>query len=143
MFVLKEGRRPFLEFLRNLTPCALLFSTAIVLFVNLDFRRVDWSNWANTLGFFSCSFFACVACLANASLFLDASLESLERFSRVPRALGLRTKSHWRIVVASLRLLSRRAPAVFYDLMITMLVMNVGLLVVLIAAVNGARSALR
>lgn len=44
MHLLNAGRATFLEFLRNLTPQALILSIAIIAGMKLDFTRINLSN---------------------------------------------------------------------------------------------------
>jgi hypothetical protein len=71
MHLLGVGRQAFLEFLRNLTPQALLLAFGLSLWAQLDFHQFDLSNWAMTLAFFSCSVTWLLAVLANMAQFID------------------------------------------------------------------------
>ena len=71
MHVLGVGRQAFLEFLRNLTPQALLLAFALTLWIQLDFGHFDLSNWANTLTFFLCTATWILAVLANVVQFME------------------------------------------------------------------------
>lgn len=72
MSILGEGRGPFLEFLRNLTPQVLLLAFALSVWVGLDFTTFDLSNWATTLAFYVCAITFVLAVLANMNQFLES-----------------------------------------------------------------------
>ena len=72
MKILSEGRGPFLEFLRNLTPQVLLLAFALTIWVRLDFTSFDLSNWATTLAFYVCITTFVLAVIANMTQFLES-----------------------------------------------------------------------
>lgn len=47
-----DGRRHYLEFLRNLTPVGFLLSFALFLWLKIDFKKVDTSNSGTTVLFY-------------------------------------------------------------------------------------------
>lgn len=47
-----EGSKHYLEFLRNLTPQILLFAFVLVVGSKLNFHKVDFSNWLQTMLFY-------------------------------------------------------------------------------------------
>jgi len=71
MFILKEGRSAFLEFLRNLTPQILLLSLTIVVGNKLNPNEFDLKNWPQTLIFFSFLVMTLLSAIANVTLFID------------------------------------------------------------------------
>ena len=143
VFLLNEGRRPLLEFLRNLTPQALLLSTALLIGVHLDFRIPDLANWKSTTAFFACVAFFLLAAWANASTLLDASVASLERYSRVAKMLSRPGVRRWRPALGTLRIIWRRQRLVFVDLVISLILVNVGVIAAFSAGLIAARTALR
>ena len=80
MFIFTSGRRPLLEYLRNLGPQALLLSASLLLSIRLDFGRLDFGNTAATLAFYFCLISFWIAWWANASTFLDALIESNSKY---------------------------------------------------------------
>lgn len=72
MKILGEGRGPFLEFLRNLTPQVLLLAFALSVWVRLDFTTFDLSNWTTTLAFYVCAITFVLAVIANMNQFLES-----------------------------------------------------------------------
>jgi len=78
MHVLDEGRKAFLEFLRNLTPQVALLSLAYFIGTRLDLHRIDLSNWAATLMFFALVLLAIVSVAANSINFMSDYCRSLD-----------------------------------------------------------------
>ncbi|WP_136733426.1 hypothetical protein [Xanthomonas euvesicatoria] len=78
MHVFDEGRKAFLEFLRNLTPQVALLSLAYFIGTRLDFNRVDLSNWAATLLFFALLLLAIISVAANSINFMSDYCRSLD-----------------------------------------------------------------
>lgn len=85
MFILKEGRSAFLEFLRNLTPQILLLSLCFFMGKKLNFSKIDFGNFPPTFIFFIFLFLAILAGWANASIFMEKFVPLI----RVRRAMGL------------------------------------------------------
>jgi len=71
MFILKEGRGAFLEFLRNLTPQILFLSLGIVVGTKLNPDEFDLKNWPQTLIFLSFLAMTIFSAIANVTLFID------------------------------------------------------------------------
>lgn len=143
MLLLDGGQRAFLEYLRNLTPQILLASTGLVLGSQLDFHRVDLTNWFTTTAFFLCIGLALLAFFANMNVFLDSLLDGLTTYGRVGRRLRLRGVHSRRATVATLRVMVRQRPTLLLDLVATMTIVNVGLVAVAVAAWNAARAVLK
>ncbi|MDB5956064.1 MAG: hypothetical protein JWP60_2672 [Ramlibacter sp.] len=108
MLLLREGQRPLLEYLRNLTPQILLASTALVLGVRLDFHRFDPANWLATFAFIFCVGLFVLAFFANMNIFLDALLDTLSPYGRVARRLRVRGIPPRQAALASLRVMFAR-----------------------------------
>lgn len=143
MLIFKEGQRPLLEFLRNLTPQVLLGTTALLLWVHLDFRRIDLSNWLSTLAFFFSVALFCLAFLANMNQFLDAMLENLGVYARYARRQRARGISPRRATYSTFKAMFRHRPTLLLDFIGTVVIVNVGLLAITFAALNAAKAALR
>jgi hypothetical protein len=113
-------------------------SIALLLWSRLDFTRVDLSNWATTLAFFTVlSFFA------NISAFMDNAFGpslGLERAIRRLRRRGHSTPTLLRALVA---MTYRGRPLVFLEAVLVMLVVYAALFVGVISAISAATTALR
>ncbi|MBD9407237.1 hypothetical protein IB236_17990 [Acidovorax sp. ACV02] len=139
----KEGQRALLEFLRNLTPQVLLATTALLLWIHLDFKRFDLSNWPSTVAFFSCVGVFWLAFLANLNQFVDALLDNLTVYARFARRERVRGVHRWRAVFRTLRTMFTHRRMLFADFLGTVVIANIGLLTVTISALNALRAALR
>ncbi|SHN36114.1 hypothetical protein SAMN05192549_108135 [Duganella sacchari] len=71
MYIMKEGRAAYLEFLRNLTPQILMLSLAFFLGRKIDFTKFDWSYATPTFIFYAFMIIAVFAAYANATLFME------------------------------------------------------------------------
>ncbi|QNP59498.1 hypothetical protein [Paenacidovorax monticola] len=143
VLILKEGQRPLLEFLRNLTPQVLLATTALLLWVRLDFRRIDLSNLPSTVAFFFCVGLFCLAFLANLNQFVDALLDNLGVYARFARRERMRGLDPRNAVFRTFRAMFRHRPTLLLDFLGTVIVANIGLLTVTVSALNAVRAALR
>lgn len=93
MHILGPGRSAFLEFLRNLTPIALIGSVAVVAGIRLDFGRVDPSNWRMTVEFWFCAVTAVLAFIANMLSFIERSLSAPDGLEKEIKAMTLDGRS--------------------------------------------------
>jgi hypothetical protein len=143
VLLLNQGQRPILEFLRNLTPQVLLASIALLLWAQLDFGRFDWGNWLLTLAFFLSAALAVLAFLLNMNQFIDSLLDTLEPYQRVARRLRRKNVSARKASFGTLRVMFRKQPSLLADFIASVAIIEVSLLVVVFAALNAARAALR
>ena len=136
--LLTTGKGAFLEFLRNLTPQILLFSIAIVMATKLDLKRFDLSNTWGTLPFLMViGVFLCAA-IANMLMFFEKSCESLDWVNDESKRLHNDGIKGWMHIKALARLLIARNKALFLELLIAGLVVQVGFAAVFFASIQGA-----
>lgn len=143
MHILGSGRAAFLEFLRNLTPMILLTSISLVTWVQLDFTRIDLSNWVLTAAFYICTVTALLAFYANVSAFMDNGFISPLDLTRAARRLRLRGHSRLKILGGMAALTWRVKKAIFLEAFFGLLVIYAGLFVGAMSAVNAAATAFR
>jgi len=93
MHILGPGRPAFLEFLRNLTPIALIGSVAVVAGYRLDFGRWEPENWRMTAEFLFCTTTAVLAFLANMIGFIERSLSTPQGLEETIKAMTLDGRS--------------------------------------------------
>lgn len=141
MFIFGKGKRALLDFLRNLSPQVVLIALCLVLWAQLDFRRFDLKNWAVTLSFYLCVFVLAAAMWANLSVFIDESLEVVGRYQRISRLMARRNASRWRVIGQVLHTMWRFDKGLFADFVISVIVINAGLLLVIIMGWVSAQSA--
>jgi hypothetical protein len=143
MHILGSGRGAFLEFLRNLTPAILMASISFLMWFQLDFRRVNLSNWVYTMAFYICAFTAVLAFLANMSAFLDNAFVPPLVLDRAIRRLKLRGHSNSKVVRAMVTLVWRVKPMVFLEVVVAVVVVYSALFVGAMSAISAATTALR
>lgn len=143
MHILGAGRSAFLEFLRNLTPTVLLTSLAVVLAVQLDFRRFDPSNWVATVAFFCTVLTAILALYANVSAFLDHAFTPTPDIDRALQKLRYRRHRPRKMLGALVALTWRRRPIVFFEVILALVIVFAGWFGAAISALTAAISALR
>lgn len=116
MHLFKEGRAPFLEFLRNLTPQALILSIAMLSGHNLQWSCCHVENTWETI--LSAVFFMIwvAAVWANSSLFVQRYLISVERIDRVSKRLGQRKVTGFRHLQMLLTYAWRYRRVVFFGI---------------------------
>ena len=88
-------RTSFLDYLRNLTPQILLFSTAVFMGTRLDFNKIDLSNWLMSLVFLSALVLFIASLLANAYVFTE-SFKSLPEIDQLLKNIHLENVSRLR-----------------------------------------------
>lgn len=76
------ARKPYLDFLRNLSPQILISSLAWVLALKLDFTKFDFSNAPQTVLFFGFLFLFLYAIYANTSVFLGCVFPTFQPWLR-------------------------------------------------------------
>ncbi|MDI1238647.1 MAG: hypothetical protein PSV26_14290 [Polaromonas sp.] len=143
MYILGPGRAAFLEFLRNLTPMILLVSISLLAWVQLDFSRIDLSNWLLTAAFYVCALTAALSMWANVSAFMDNGFISPLDLTRARQRLRLRGHSDIKVLGGMVALTWRIKRTVFLEAFFGLLVIYAGLFVAVMSAVNAAATAFR
>ena len=143
MHILGAGRSAFLEFLRNLTPAALLASIAFLLWFRLDFTSIDLSNWSTTVAFFGCALTAALAFWANVWSFLDNAFTPIPKLDRAMRYLRRRELSNVARLKALATLTWRAKPTIVIEAVLAVIVVYAALFVGVISALSAAATALR
>lgn len=81
LVMLGDGRKHYLEFLRNLPVQGVLFGLMLFAVRKLDMQRIDWSNWrANVVAWLLIGAFM-LAFFANLFLFVDNTFAALGRWA--------------------------------------------------------------
>lgn len=85
-----EGRKHFLEFLRNLTPQVLFLTIAFISGSTVDFNKLqfNWEGIKNVIPFTICLSIFFGALIANTSLFLDNSITSNKKLDRIIKKIS-------------------------------------------------------
>lgn len=140
MQILKEGRSAYLEFLRNLTPQALLLSFALVAGRDLQPSCCYPENFKRTAVFFCFLFIWAMAVWANSSIFIEKYLVSVDRINRASRLLIRKGVKGLKGLRALLLFSWRSERSIFWEAVIVFLVVEFGLVVVVMAAIGSATS---
>lgn len=142
MHLFNDGRAAFLEFLRNLTPQAVILSLAIVSGMRLDFTRIDFTNTGRTLIFWLLIAIWAAAAWANTSLFIEKSLVSVKPISRASRLFARQGRNGLRLTGANIAYSWRNKRVIFIELVVLMLIVEFGLVIVAASAIFNASSIL-
>lgn len=143
MHILGAGRSAFLEFLRNITPTALMASIAFFAWVRLDFSRVDVSNWKATAVFWVCFITASLSLAANVLGFLEKAFAFPLGLERGIRRLRRRGHSTRVLLWALLRLAARARPWIFAEAVVVLIVIYAATISATMSAASIALTALK
>ena len=128
MSILGDGRPAFLEFLRNLTPQALILAVTLSAFSKLDLSTWDISNWWGTLIFYLCLAVWILSLVANTIQFIEnyseTSLKPID--SVLGRAKKLLKTPHQKRAMLW-RLLKRNRWQVVFNLTLSTVVAQIGM----------------
>lgn len=101
MHLFDEGREPFLEFLRNLTPQIALLAVSFVVGSRLNFNEFDFSNFLPTALCFLILFLSIAGMVANSINFMVKYCTSLDQVNDAVIRLhndGATTFNKWRVM---------------------------------------------
>lgn len=138
MQIFKSGRAPYLDFLRNLTPQAVILSVALIAGRNLEATCCYPENFKQTIIFlcFLCMWIAAV--WANSSIFIEKYLVSVERLNRAAktlRKLGFKGFSNFKgVAIHSWR----NERMIFVEALVVFAIVEFGLVTVVFSAVSTA-----
>lgn len=138
MHIFKEGRAPFLEFLRNLTPQALLLSFAMVAGYRLELTCCYPENTQQTLVSIFLLAIWLTAVWANSSLFIEKYLVAVDRIHPISRLLIRRGVTGLRHLCALLCYAWRKERMVFVEAIVVFLVVELGLSAQVMYAIGSA-----
>lgn len=137
---LGEGRRAFLEFLRNLTPQILFLTLALIYGSKLDQTRFELSGagvWTAT-PFVLCLLVFFGSTIANMGLFVDGAISSTpaldEQVAEIKAKKIPAWMRTWHLICAAWR---HNKPA-FFQLLLVMAICEIALVAVFIVAIQGA-----
>jgi hypothetical protein len=131
MILFKHGRKPFLDFLRNLTVQGLILALALVAGRNLDSSCCDPSTWKQTLLF---SFLMGIFFAAWGASSLQFFHEYLDPVGRHKRAYELMRAPRYKIRVL-FAYTWKRNKSLFYESAVVFILLQMSLAVVMIHSV--------
>ena len=141
--LLNGGRSAYLEFLRNLTPQAFLFSIVILVGSKLGFHY-EPDNAIPTLLFVMLLGAFGLAVYANSSLFYERGFPNGKRWlSKMDAFLKIRRVSRGRRVAAKLKAVWRNRLVEYLELSIAMYFIQIAVGVVIFSAMQSAFSILK
>ena len=137
---LGDGRKPFLEFLRNLTPQILFLTLSLIVGAKLDLTkfRLDAAGVGNALPFFMCILIFFGAAIANMSMFIDAALTSNEKLDSAVAAIKMKGLKSFHLTWALLRAAWKHNKAAFFQLTLSMLIAEFAFVAVFAVSIQGA-----
>ncbi|MBR0566902.1 hypothetical protein J5J83_12335 [Azoarcus sp. L1K30] len=137
-----EGRKAFLEFLRNLTPQIVFLTLALIWGTKLDLTKFDlsFSGIWNMLPFAMCLFVFFGAAIANLGIFVDASITSTpaldEKKKEIKASSAKALKKTWLLICAAWK----HNKVSVLNLFLVMAICEIALVAVFIIAIQGAIS---
>lgn len=131
MYLVKEGRKDFLEFLRNLTPQVMIFSLVVISGVQLDFSTIDFSRTGLTIIFWILVLLFLTAFWANTSLFIDRAVESRPSVKRAFGLLSRKVRS-FRLLRAKIVYAWRKNRIIFLEAVIIATIVEFSLVIVVL-----------
>lgn len=140
MHIFNEGRAPFLEFLRNLTPQAFILTFALIAGYRLEPTCCYPENTKQTAIFLYFLSIWLVAVWANSSLFIEKYLVSVKKINRASRLLIRTGVVGLRNLKALLKHTWRKQRSVFFEAIIVFFVVEFGFVVVILAAIGSANT---
>lgn len=143
MYILKEGRAAFLEFLRNLSPQVLLLTIAAISSHNLTFTCCYAAN--AKLTFLAICFYVVwgAAVWANTSLFIKNCLAPAKTFDDESRRLVYAGVRGWRNMRAVLVFAWQNERWIFLQILVIAVVVEIALVMVMLTAIGSANSLLK
>lgn len=137
--VLNNGKGHYLDFLRNLTPQALLLSFVFVAGSKLTFSAFDCSNWFQTAVFYVLLLGFLAAAYANISNFREKCFRGLVTWNRrVKILIGKKDIKKSKQLFAILAATFSRKSVEFIEFLVVSFLFPILLVVVLVAAFNSA-----
>ncbi|MGE8449993.1 MAG: hypothetical protein ACN6OP_05070 [Pseudomonadales bacterium] len=143
MQIFKNGRAPYLDFLRNLTPQAVILSVALIAGRNLEPTCCYPENFKQTV-IYICFLLMWIAALwANSSIFIEKYLVSTDKLNRVARTLsklGVKGFGNLKLVAVYSW---RKERMIFVEALVVFAIVELGLVTVVFSAVSTAAAIFR
>lgn len=142
MHIFTNGRSAFLEFLRNLTPQAVLLSLTIVAGIDLTPTCCYLDNTKQTL-IMSCFFFMWITALwANTSIFIEKYLDSIKSINRASTLFSIQGITGFMKFKAVTLYIWRNKRIVFLEVLAVIIITEFGLVTVVMSAMSTASTLL-
>lgn len=135
-----EGKKAFLEFLRNLTPQILFLSLAFIWAMKLDLNKFNFSpegfKNAAPLVMFLLVFFG--AAIANIGLFIDTAVKSTPALDEKVQEIKSKPIKPWQRTWHLVQSAWKYNKPAFFQILLVLIICETAMLVVFITAVQGA-----
>lgn len=137
---LGDGRKAFLEFLRNLTPQILFLTLSLVVGSKLDLSKfqIDASGFGNALPFAVCLLIFFGAAIANMSMFIESALTSTERLKTETEAIEKKGLKGLVLIWALLCTAWKHNKLAFFQLALSLLIIEFAFVAVFVVSIHGA-----
>ena len=135
-----EGRKAFLEFLRNLTPQVLFLTIALISGSKLDLTKFDFSGsgfW-NAFPFAMCLMVFFGAAIANIGLFIENAVTSNPALDREVEEIKSTTISAWKRTWLCLCAAWKHNKPAFVQIILALAICEIAFVVVFVIAIQGA-----
>ena len=139
MHLFRDGRAPFLEFLRNLTPQTFVLSIAIVAGYKLQPTCCYIENTRQTTVFIFFSAIWVAALWANSSLFVEKYLISVNKINRFSKRLvrqNIKGFQHFKMLIVYAWRYKR---IIFLELLFVGIVLEMGMTAVVAFAIGNSQ----
>lgn len=139
LHIVNEGRLPLLNYLRNLTPQAIILSFALIAGSKLEPRLFYWENTELTFSLFCFLAISLFAIWANSSIFMEEYLatynKNINDESLRQKEIGVKGLKHlWTM----LSFTWNNERQILYEVIIVYVIVQYGLVIVLMSAIGSA-----
>ena len=139
-----DGSKFYLELLRNLTPQILLFAFVLVVGSKLNFSKLDFSNWLQTVLFYVLLVAFCFAAWGNCNQLLNGCYPDMPKWVR---RISIKASStnrvglarFWFLVVAAIKM----RLVVVLELIFVVFLLQIVLAVTVVASISSATNFLK
>jgi hypothetical protein len=138
MQIFKNGRDAYLDFLRNLTPQAVIFSIALISGYGLEPTCCYPENLMKTMVFFVFLSMGMAAVWVNSSRFIEKYLVSADILNKVARRLQKNGVKGFRNLRGVLKYSWRKERIIFVEVVVVFVIIEFGLVIVIFSAINAA-----
>jgi hypothetical protein len=135
-----EGRKAFLEFLRNLTPQILFLTLSLIWWTKIDLTTADFNmaGFAKVLPFAMCLLVFLAAMIANMGLFIDSAITSTPALDVQVETINSKKMRAWERTGRLLFAAWKHNKPAFFQVILVLAICEISLTVVFIAAIQGA-----
>ena len=138
--ILNDGRAGYLEFLRNLTPQAVIFSLVLIVGSKLDFTTLDFSNTPQTAVFGTLLFMWGYSAWSNSTIFMEKILITPLPMKRASRLIKIKANRNHKLFCMNIMYAWRKQRILFLEMVILVVIVEFGLIMGCASAIYSAQS---